>query len=105
MTTGRWHPHALASLPQVLEETGLTLLNTRFERVENCIHTKDGAIVAHYVTIFMRGEVDGVRLALPMATFEMMMTCHIMHLHNYTDDQTRVSANRTERAATKSGAR
>lgn len=50
--------------PKVLEETGLTLRNARFERVENCVHTKDGAIVAHYVTIFMRGEVDQVGVDL-----------------------------------------
>lgn len=43
---------------EVLEETGLTLQNIRFERVENCIHTKDGKAAAHYVTIFMRGTVD-----------------------------------------------
>jgi hypothetical protein len=50
---------------QVLEETGLTVRNIRFERLENCVHRKDGAIVAHYVTIFMRGEVDQVGITLP----------------------------------------
>ena len=51
--------------PKVLEETGLTVRNVRFERLENCVHRKDGAIVAHYVTIFMRGEVDQVGITSP----------------------------------------